>query len=244
MAAARLLWDAQRPDADRIDFDRIDRVSLDGWLRMGDVLLQMAVARDDARTSLARVEAERDDARKDKAAFFDELGAVLESLNEDPDGAPYAQEAARKMRNRAENAEAENKRMREALGFYADEGNYCLSHPAHGGYECCGGGDEGPIIEDRGSKARAALAKNAGNTTPTATGEAVEKARRAFYEAARKVRLAQLRWGEHLEQHGEPGEDSACTCHANLRGSELAFDESYDALLAAERAEKGGSGGE
>lgn len=62
MAAARLLWDAQRPDADRIDFDRIDRVSLDGWLRMGDVLLQMAVARDDARTRLARVEAERDEA--------------------------------------------------------------------------------------------------------------------------------------------------------------------------------------
>lgn len=63
-------------------------------------------------------------------------------------------------------------RVEEALRFYADEGTYCLSHPAHGGYECCGGGDEGPIIEDRGSKARAALAKNAGNTPPTATGEA------------------------------------------------------------------------
>lgn len=40
-AVAKMLWDAQRPDADRIEWGRLDRVSKDGWLRMARAVLAL-----------------------------------------------------------------------------------------------------------------------------------------------------------------------------------------------------------
>ena len=52
-AVAKMLWDAQRPDADRIEWGRLDRVSKDGWLRMARAVLAWAEAK--ARDCVAMV---------------------------------------------------------------------------------------------------------------------------------------------------------------------------------------------
>ena len=44
-AVARLLWDAQRPDADRFAWEQIDRMSKDGWLRMARAVLALVRAK-------------------------------------------------------------------------------------------------------------------------------------------------------------------------------------------------------
>ena len=44
-AVAKMLWDAQRPDADRIEWGRLDRVSKDGWLRMARAVLALVRAK-------------------------------------------------------------------------------------------------------------------------------------------------------------------------------------------------------
>ena len=44
-AVAKMLWDAQRPDADRIEWGRLDRVSKDGWLRMARAVLALVEAK-------------------------------------------------------------------------------------------------------------------------------------------------------------------------------------------------------